>query len=68
MPLSIKDPKIEFEEVAAYYLDDPAREKKKIEFAELIEKNFKVVEKEFEELVGLTVSRQKSFHEKYSSF
>ena len=68
LPSGDKDPKIVFEEVAAYYLDDPTREKRKIEFAELIEKNFKVVEKEFEELVSLTVGRQKTFHEKYNSF
>jgi hypothetical protein len=63
-----KDPKEVFREVAFHYLDDPAREKKKIEFAELIENHFKVVEKEFEELVSLTIERQKNFHEKYSTF
>ena len=68
VPQIHKDPKEVFKEVAFYYLDDPAREKKKIEFAELIEKHFKVVEKEFEELVALTTERQKNFHEKFSTF
>ena len=63
-----KDPKEVFKEVAFHYLDDLKREKKKIEFAELIEKHFKVVEKEFEELVFLTTERQTNFHEKYSTF
>ena len=63
-----KDPKEVFKEVAFHYLDDQARENKKIAFAELIEKHFKVVEKEFEELVALTTERQKNFHEKFNTF
>ena len=60
----MNDPKEVFKEVAFHYLDDPARERKKIEFAELIEKHFKVVEKEFEELVALTTERQKNDYRK----
>ena len=42
--------------------------KKKINFSELIEKYFKVVEKEFETLVENSVDKQKLFHEKYNNF
>ena len=63
-----KNPSIVFKEVAFHYLNDQEREKKKIDFSELIEKYFKVVEKEFETLVENSVDKQKLFHEKYNNF
>ena len=64
----MKNPEKVFKEIVFHYLDDQSREAKKIKFSEKIEDYFKIVEKEFEELVSLTSEKQKSFHEKYSTF
>ncbi|MFL2887896.1 MAG: hypothetical protein ACJZ3C_02805 [Pelagibacteraceae bacterium] len=64
----IKNPEKVFKEIVFHYLNDQSRETKKIKFSEKIEEYFKIVEKEFEELVSLTSEKQKSFHEKYSTY
>ena len=50
------DAKINFTDVAFHYMDDQSREKKKIDMADWIEDKFKFVEKEFEDLVKLTLN------------
>lgn len=64
----VKNPEKVFKEIVFHYLDDKQREEKKIKFSEKIEEYFKIVEKEFEELVSITSEKQKTFHEKYNTF